>query len=190
MEDIMCGRYYLADFEEEDIREYIEILEALNKRIKKPSYSVNMKTSGEVFPTDTVPVIANNKGKDIRAFAMEWGYSLTNGNRIINARSETASQKPMFRDGMMRRRCIVPASYYFEWEKQQGIKIKHAIHPAGNNAMFMAGIYRMEQNKPVFCILTRSIAPDIAFIHDRMPVILDSNAQKHGWTWIVMQMIL
>ena len=74
-------------------------------------------------------------------FAMQWGYTMLDRKRIINARSETASEKPMFKDGMLQRRCLIPASHYFEWEKREAKKIKYAIRPEGAKLLYMAGIY-------------------------------------------------
>lgn len=111
---------------------------------------------------------------------MKWGYSLPDGKLIINARSETAAEKPLFRDGMFNRRCLVPATNYFEWEKRGKEKVKYAIRPSGNSMLYMAGIYRIENGRPVFSILTREPAEQIAFIHDRMPVILP-DAEKDHW---------
>ncbi len=180
----MCGRYYLADFTEEEAKEYYDILNDLDKKIKSPGYDIKVKTSGEIFPTDIVPIIANNKDQEIKAFAMEWGFApfQEKGRPIINARSETASEKQTFKKSMIERRCLIPAAYYYEWEKQSSGKIKHEIHPVGQSAFFMAGLYRMESDKqtPVFTILTRDAAPGIRFIHDRMPVILPEGA-RNDW---------
>ena len=108
---------------------------------------------------------------------MKWGYTLPDGKPVTNARSETAAEKPMFRDGMLNRRCLVPASNYFEWERRGRERVKYAIRPAGHPVLYMAGVYRMEGGRPVFAILTRAPAEPIAFIHDRMPVILPADAQ-------------
>lgn len=84
----------------------------------------------------------------------------------------------MCKDGMLQRRCLIPASNYFEWEKRGRDKIKYAIRPAGSTIFYMAGIYRIEGGKPAFTILTREPAESIAFIHNRMPVILPTCAQN------------
>lgn len=111
---------------------------------------------------------------------MEWGYTLPDGRRIINARSETAHEKAMFRDGLKNRRCLIPASNYFEWEKREKEKIKYDIRPAGNGTLYMAGLYLIEGNKAVFTILTREPAENIAFIHDWMPLLLPDE-MKMDW---------
>lgn len=168
----MCGRYRIDDGR--DSIELHDIIEEVNRRVVVES----VKTSGEIFPTDIVPVMANSKNMTPAAFAMQWGYSLPDGKRIINARSETAEVKPMFRDGMLQRRCAVPATNYYEWERSGGTKTKYAIWPTGSELFYMAGIYRVESGKPVFSILTRDPADSIAFIHNRMPVILPSDLVK------------
>ena len=90
----MCGRYYIDDgIDADELREIID-------EVNQHSNADQVITSGEVFPTDTVPIIANSRAMALSAFAMAWGYSLPDGKRIINARSESAEEKPMFRDGM------------------------------------------------------------------------------------------
>jgi len=179
----MCGRYFISDFTKEELEEYYDILNEIDRTIKADKSST-AKTRGEIFPSDIVPVIANNKEKQVRAFLMQWGYKpfQEGGRRLINARSETASEKSTFKKSMAERRCLIPASWYFEWEVQPGSKIKHAIQPLGKAGFYMAGLYRIESKKniPVFTILTRDAAPDIKFIHQRMPVILPKGA-RNDW---------
>ena len=164
-------RYYIA--EEDSPAELQKIIEQLNRR------GAEVKT-GEIYPTDTVPVLANNKSMVITPFAMKWGYTLPDGKQIINARSETAADKPLFRDGMLQRRCLIPATNYFEWEKRGRDRIKYTIRECDSPILYMAGVYRIENGKPVFSILTREPAENIAFIHNRMPVILHPEA-KNDW---------
>ena len=167
----MCGRFYIPD--EDSNEELQRIINHLN-RVK----STPVKT-GEVCPTDVAAVIANSKAMNPTPFAMKWGYTMDNRAPIINARSESAAEKPLFRDGMQQRRCLIPASSYFEWEHAAGRKIKHAIRPAGSEMMYLAGIYHLEHHGdvivPAFAILTREAADGIRFIHARMPVILPES---------------
>ena len=113
---------------------------------------------------------------DKNTFGMKWGYQLPDGKLIFNARSETAAQKAMFADGMRQRRCLVPADSYYEWQKTGQGKKKYEIAPTDVNGFFLAGIYRIEQGRPVFSILTKDPVESIAFIHNRMPVILPKDA--------------
>lgn len=162
----MCGRYYIP--EEDAAAELMEIIDQINR---KHNAGPVIKT-GEIAPTDTAPVLANNRSLNVTPFAMKWGYTMSNGMLVFNARSEEAAEKPLFRDGMAQRRCLVPAAHYYEWEKIGKQKVKYAIKPTDSETLYMAGIYRIENGTPVFSILTREPANSISFIHDRMPVIL------------------
>ncbi len=162
----MCGRFYVP--EDDSVQMLRAILKELEHR------NVKVKT-GEVIPGSVAAVIACNRKLEHQPFAMEWGYHLPNGKLVFNTRSETAAEKPMFADGMRQRRCLIPAARYFEWERTASGKTKYAIAPKEGAGFFLAGIYRLEEGKPVFSILTRSPSKDIAFIHDRMPVILPSK---------------
>ena len=88
-----------------------------------------LHSSGEIRPTDVVPVLAPDRNRNPEVYPMRWGFRLagrgpkgqrgTVENRsmlVVNARVETAAQKPSFRDAWLRHRCIVPASCYFEWD--------------------------------------------------------------------------
>ncbi len=160
----MCGRFYIAS--EDTAEELRTIIDTLQRKT-----GMQMKT-GEIRPTDITPAIANNRELKPAPFAMKWGFTLPNGKPIINARSETAMEKPLFREGMERRRCLIPATLYYEWEQVGKQKVKNEIRPASSSVMYMAGVYRFEQGKPVYTILTKEPAECIRHIHDRMPVIL------------------
>lgn len=164
----MCGRYYIA--EDDAAEELRQIIEAVNRR------STDVKTCGEIRPGDTVPVLANSPTLQPGAYAMRWGYTLPDGKLLFNARSETAAAKALFQDGMAQRRCLIPATCYFEWERRGKEKIKYAIAPEGSRMLYLAGIYRKEGNRAACTILTREPAESIAFIHNRMPVILPAEA--------------
>lgn len=167
----MCGRYYI---ESDDMAEQLARIAAEIER-RQPDAAINMKL-GEIYPTNTVPVISGGGAQ-----LMKWGYSGFMGS-IINARSETAFDKPMFRRSMLERRCLIPASGYYEWRRTgSGAKDKQKyalFSPEG--PLFMAGIWREEQDAelPVFVILTRAATPCVAGIHDRMPVILTGDARS------------
>lgn len=159
----MCGRFYIP--EDERVRMIRAILENTDYR------DITVK-AGDIRPGDTAAVVACNKEMTPRPFAMEWGFRLPGGRRVFNVRSETAGRRPMFADGMKHRRCLIPALHYYEWEKTPRGKVKYAIAPENADGFFLAGIYRLEQGVPVFSVLTKQPAESIAFIHDRMPVIL------------------
>lgn len=165
----MCGRY---SFSKDSSSEMVQaVLENLQSR------QIEVKT-GEVFPGDVAAVIASNRKLEPQAFGMKWGYQRSDGKLIFNARSETAAQKAMFADGMRQRRCLIPADSYYEWQKTEQGKQKYEIAPSDANGFLLAGIYRIEQGSPVFSILTKAPVESIAFIHNRMPVILPNDAMR------------
>ena len=115
------------------------------------------------------------------AFPRRWGFQIPGGSLVVNARSETAASKPTFRDAWRSHRCIVPASWYFEWEhtKTPAGKTKtgdkYAIQPRNEQMTWLCGLYRMEDGFPVFTVLTREPTQYLRQIHDRMPLILPKN---------------
>ena len=162
----MCGRYWI-----DDGRESVELGEIIAQVNRRP-VTGPVKTCGEIFPTDVVPVVASSRRRAPEAFAMAWGYAMPDGKRIINARSETAGERPLFKDGMRQRRCAVPATRYFEWERIGDKRTKYAIWPERGGVFYFAGLYRIASGRPEFVILTRPPADGIAFIHDRMPLMM------------------
>lgn len=182
----MCGRYYIDS--EEDQQEIREILTELNRRYHDRPV-INNLASGEIFPTQHVPVIVHDPDQqDNRAAIMSWGFPAPGGKRqsIINARCETASMKPMFRRAVEHGRLIVPATAYFEWQKQEnGSKVKQRISPADGSMLRMAGLWRVftdanGERLISFVIVTRPASEELVHIHDRMPLILD-QAQSSAW---------
>lgn len=160
----MCGRYWIEQ----------------DESFPMPA-NETAKTSGEVYPGDTVPVICFSKAGNIRTFAMNWGWELNrSGKKLINIRSETVWEKPVFAESMAKRRCLLPMSYYFEWHKRGKDRIKYRIMPEGQGTYYLAGLYRFEERGPVCSVLTTDADETISFIHSRMPVIID-GASAQQW---------
>ena len=105
-----------------------------------------------------------------------WADDPAIGNRLINARAETAAAKPAFRDAFKRRRCLVVSDGFYEWKKEPGGKQPYWIHRPDGAPFAFAGLWSRwdKQGEPLdtFAILTRDAHPDVAAIHDRMPVVL------------------
>jgi len=178
----MCCRYWV-----EESSEFRAIVEEMNQTslINKWQKTTTVKTCGEMRPTDIVPVIAPDRSKNRAVFPMKWGFS--GKSLLMNARVETAASKPTYKECWERRRCIVPASWYFEWEHLRGHdgKIhtgrKYMLHPKDSSMTWLCGLYRIEKGLPVFVILTRDPGDEIRFIHDRMPLILP---ERYVDSWI------
>ena len=168
------------DDRDKEIREIIReaenslLAERFRDKLSKP-----LVTSGEARPTDVVSVIAPGRSKPKAVFPMKWGYTLKGDSKpLINARVETAAVKPTFKDDWLSHRCIIPASWYYEWEHFKSpdgkIKIgdKYSIQPKDSTITYLCGLYRFENGYPVFTVLTREPSEELLRIHDRMPLIL------------------
>ena len=174
----MCTRFHLTP-ETDGLRAILETV--LESRLAAAFAKIgkNVLVSGEIRPTDVVPVIAPGRDGARAAFPMQWGFRLPGGSLVVNARLETAAQKPSFRESWAGRRCAIPACWYYEWEHRVGpdgkTTIKYRIRPAAAPVTWLCGLYRMEGGLPVFAVLTRDAPADLAWLHERMPLILPSD---------------
>ena len=146
--------------------------------------NVPIVTSGEVRPTNITAVIAP-KLRDRRpsAFPMKWGFIHPHrGMLVFNTRSETAAEKPLFVTSIDDRRCLIPASCFYEWQKADGRKIKYAIKPK-EEPLYLAGLYILSSKErlPSFSILTMDAADVIKDIHARIPVMIP---QSRIYEWL------
>ncbi len=175
----MCGRYSLST-PLEDLIEEFEVRTA--DLLLTPRFNI--------APTDPAPVIVLGK-EGRRLGLLRWGLvpwwadDPRIGARMINARSEGAATTPAFRDPFRRRRCLVPADGFYEWRKEEGRKAPYWVHRADRRPFALAGLWDRWRPKdgggdPIhsFTILTVDPSPDLATIHDRMPVVLHREARE------------
>lgn len=160
-----------------DIAEINKIVQEIG--MKYDGRGLSMKT-GDVYPTNNAPVLALQNGKPSLSL-MKWGYPKWDGKGvIINAKSETATEKRMFSAALSSRRCIIPSTGFYEWTQDKGQpKIKYRFNTPDSPMLYLAGLYSefnlKENDEPLkerFVILTRESNADIQDIHHRMPVIL------------------
>ena len=171
---IMCGRYYI----EIDDHEIEEITKKVQERLRMEESQLTIKLSGEIFPSDIVNV---KTGRDEFA-SMKWGFPGFDGRALINARSETAMEKKMFKAAMENRRCLIPASGYFEWQKTDGGKVKHRFYVPGS-FIYLAGCWQQTQDElPCFVVLTRDAVGSAREVHERMPVIIPAD-KAEAWLY-------
>jgi len=171
----MCGRYQVST--EEEIMEMREILSEINERYKNKTELTVMKT-GEIFPTEVAPVLVSGNTQP-QAALMKWGFPQWKGNGvIINARAETVTEKPTFRSSMLYRRCVVPTTGFYEWQKHEGTKnkTKYLFRLPDTKMVYLAGIYQTNPQGTSYAIVTTAANPFMSWCHDRMPLILDSAA--------------
>ncbi len=176
----MCTRFYVEP-DTEEIREIAEKIRQSQLAVRFVMDGDAIVTSGEIRPTNVVPVLASRKDGLKGVFPMRWGFKIPERTLIVNARTETASQKPTFKESWKKRRCIIPASWYYEWEHLDGnygqkkTGDKYMIQPKGSPMTWLCGLYRMEDGFPVFTVLTREPTEELRRIHDRMPLILPKD---------------
>ena len=192
----MCTRYYY-DNSIKELQDYAE--EAINSPIGQKfvrEYGKPVVISGEIRPTDISPVLAPNKDGQMTVYAMKWGFTIplphpsnsSKGTLIVNARVETAAEKVSFKESWNKRRCIIPAAYYYEWNhvvkdgKNFATKEKYMIQPRNTDITYLAGLYRIEDAYPVFTVLTTAPTAELSVIHDRMPIILPKERIKE-WVY-------
>lgn len=164
----MCGRY-VFDYDYEALWNDFQLIKPEWDRIPE----------GEIFPTNEALVIVSEDNHPIPRL-MTWGFTgYEKHQHLINARSETLLEKKRFSRLMEQQRCVVPATAFYEWEKQGTKKIRHTFaSPAG---IYFAGLYESAEDHDAFTIITMASAGDVAGIHDRQPVSLLKDVARR---WI------
>jgi putative SOS response-associated peptidase YedK len=109
-----------------------------------------------------------------------WAKDPAIGMKLNNARAETLNQKASFRDAYFRRRCLIPASGFYEWKREGELKQPYYIHPAATELFAFAGLWDTWQDIDTFTVITTGANVAMGSIHDRMPVII-APEQYAGW---------
>lgn len=166
----MCGRFML----DVDFRDIIE-------RYRITEIGVTFRRAPEIFPTNEALVVYGGTRREMTS--MLWGFPNPYGkNRIINARGETVAAKPLFRGAFRRRRCLVPANGFFEWQKVDRKSVKYRIGFPDESIFSLAGLYGFFPDadgvsNPAFTIITTAANEALAPIHERMPLIIPPAAE-------------
>lgn len=167
----MCGRYSLAPDESAEIARIVA-------QVQSRFGSTSIHT-GEIYPTNAAPVLLASE-HEMTPKPMKWGFpNFKSKGVIINARGETAMDKPMFRKSLLERRCIVPTSGFYEWDKQ---KTKYRFHLPGQDDLYLAGLWNRFEDEERFVILTTAPNDTIINVHDRMPVLL-TESEWEPWLY-------
>jgi putative SOS response-associated peptidase YedK len=192
----MCGRYATVRARQELLDEFrIEVDETVTedgKDLLRPDYNV--------APTRLVPAVIQRAPKDapeesVRLLRMvrwglvpSWAKDLSIGSRMINARVETAHEKPAFRKAWAQRRCLLPADGYFEWYTgetepgQKAAKQPYFLTPKDHRILPMAGLYELWKSPEdewvwTCTILTTDATDEFGHLHDRTPMtVTDRDA--------------
>jgi putative SOS response-associated peptidase YedK len=170
----MCGRF-IIDYSWAEIRDAMSIIPAAAaSRNDPPRYNV--------APTQDVGFLYNNGGEisvqDGRWWLIPFWAKEIPKYPLFNARSETAHEKSSFREAFKSKRCLIPASGYYEWTKAQDKgKDPHVIHLPEKTPFMFAGLWAHNTNLDItsFTILTAAAHPAIEHLHHRMPIILHED---------------
>jgi putative SOS response-associated peptidase YedK len=169
----MCGRYRLVRKKEI----LAEVFDAGDDVDWAPRYNV--------APGQDVPVIRQHTSEPRRSLSLmrwglipSWAKDPKLGYKLINARAETVSDKPAFREALQSRRCLIPADGFYEWAKEEKAKSPYCFTLVDDSVFAFAGLWdrwtdRNGEALPTCSIITTSANALIAGVHDRMPVILE-----------------
>lgn len=171
----MCGRFTLKT----PAQDLATLFEGLSFSGLRPRYNI--------CPTQMVSCVRNDLEGDRQLAALRWGLvpfwakDLKMGARMINARSETVSEKPSFRAAFKKRRCLVLADGFYEWKKEGKQKQPYYISLVDHQPFTLAGLWeswtdkKSDETVETCTILTTTANESMQPLHDRMPVFLDED---------------
>lgn len=166
----MCGRYLITSPP--------QALRDLFRFAERPNFPAQYN----IAPTQPIPVVRNWEGA--RQYAlMRWGLIPSwvkdpkGFTLLINARGETAAEKPAFKNALKRRRCLLPADGFYEWKVDGAHKRPFALLPRAHHPIAFAGLWETwtgpnGEEVDTAAIVTTEASPDIRHIHHRMPVVI------------------
>ncbi len=142
------------------------------------------------YPTSAIPVVINAHRRNLEffywGFVPSWAKDIKIGRKMFNARAETLTEKPSYRNAFLRRRCLIPATGYFEWKSSENRKVPYYFSLRNEKAFFFAGLWEYWMDaagNEVYsaAIITCPANAIVARYHDRMPVILGLD---RCWKWM------
>jgi putative SOS response-associated peptidase YedK len=176
----VCGRYTMATPDLGRVRTRF----GLDERVE-------LRRRFNVAPTDDVAAVTTDREGRPRGDVLRWGLvpfwadDPRIGSRMINARAESVTDKPAFRDAFASRRCLILADGFYEWQRRDGSKRPWWITRADGEPFAFAGLWATWRPKGAegveplrsCTIITTTASAAVAPLHDRMPVILPSEAE-------------
>ena len=160
----MCGRYKIT-------KPITKTIDIVKKNIK-----VEDSENFNAHPSQHLPIIksyTNGKALELCQWGLvpNWSKKLEKFSPLINARKETLTEKITFKNLIQNSRCLVIADGYFEWKREEKIKLPYFFTREDNEIMFFAAIHQANQ----FCIITREATEKISAIHHREPLIINRS---------------
>lgn len=173
----MCARFTMSTAPDELIEEFEAVLVP----------GAELPQSYNIAPTASAPIVRESKEGERRieparfGYIPHWAKDVRVGVRMLNARSESAADKPAFRRAFRKHRCLVVADGFYEWRRQGKKKIPFRFHLPDGGPFGFAGLWSIwdsPEGETVvsFSILTRPAMGAVAKIHERMPIVLPRDA--------------
>jgi putative SOS response-associated peptidase YedK len=181
----MCGRFVSA-------KKRLELLEAF--AVERDTVAADRDPDYNVAPTKRIYAVLNHKEEPEQPSERElrlvrwglvpfWAKDTKGGSRLINARAETVAVKPAFRAAFAKRRCLIPADGYYEWQTEGKEKKPFYIYRTDGGILAFAGIYELWHDKALpddhenawywsASIITTDAPDEIGKIHDRTPMVI------------------
>lgn len=175
----MCGRF-VGNFNSEDlVNEIGDAVEAFGLTLRVPDFDGPLLQNFNVAPTHVVPIL-RVIGSEVVVDVMRWGLipiwakDASIGAKMINARSETITEKPSFKGLVPGHRCIIPMNGFYEWNRDNPkVKIPYFVTRTDGRLMLGAGIWSdspIVDEARTFALITRDSVDDLSAVHDRSPV--------------------
>ena len=161
----MCGRYALHSSPE-----VVALMFGLSE---VPAYAPRYN----IAPASQVLIVRTSEAA-VAASQLRWGLvprwakDPSIGAKLNNARAETVSEKPSFRDAYRKRRCLIPANGFYEWKPEGGRKQPYYIYPSNGPLFAFAGLWEQWNDLQTCAVITTEANQKMSAVHDRMPVIL------------------
>jgi putative SOS response-associated peptidase YedK len=180
----MCGRF-VGNFSTDDLlTELGEALESADLELVLPSDHSQLCRNFNTAPTQAIPVLRREENK-VLVDGMLWGLlpvwskDASSASKMINARSETVTEKPSYRGLVQKYRCIIPMNGFYEWERSNPkAKVPYFVPRADGKLMFGAGLWTTSpivDNNHTCTLITRESFEDLSWIHNRSPVQFDAD---------------
>lgn len=165
----MCGRYVI-NLTEKQLRKLEKIAQAEVdvEKFLKPHFNVAPSQKNIVVRKGSIDEM-------VWGLVPSWSKERNTKFSTINARSESISEKPTYRNAFKNRRCIVPATGYYEWRVNTKPKIPYYFYPVEDDVFYFAGIWDRWRDLNTYSVVTTEASESIRKIHHRMPVILDKS---------------
>ena len=159
----MCGRYYVNE----------EAWARMRESFKELPEADPFMHFGDVTPAMPAVSLTAGENERVSVSSLIWGFpGFDKKQLIINARAEGIETKPMFAESLLTRRCVLPASGFYEWDRS---KEKVTFTLTGEPVLYLAGIYRPYGTENRFVIITREANESMLPVHDRMPLMISTR---------------